>query len=184
MYMGWGICFGLENNVLFCADGCKWKAKKSDMPKTPSGCNYVLDYFENELHSELDMIRDECPGTPAALREACEENISWATSSYENLPLDKKKELSLQTIESIESNIIRTKEELAVVQERYKLAKDEFKNYKPPTKVAKMRYQELRDQIEPLSRELDVELNAHRIDTLKNQLKSLKKSLKCELSNF
>ena len=87
--MGWGICFALDaNDRVYCADGCKWRSKAgdyTDYPEWPSARQSVLDYFEGEAHSELDMIRDECPGTASALAEACDEHMGIALGEYETL---------------------------------------------------------------------------------------------------
>lgn len=179
--MGWGICFGLDgNNVLYCVDGCKWKASKSDMPEKPSVCQYILDYFEGELHSELDMIRDECPGTASALAAACDENLPYAVLSYENLSDEEKKKLSKDFIETFKKDIERLTEELKHEKESYTLYKKAFSEYKPPTKKPKLRRDELQMQIEPIKLELNMESAAVRIDELTKELRKAKRMLKVE----
>lgn len=181
--MGWGICFALDdNNILYCADGCKWKARKSDMPLKPSGCEYVLEYFERDLHSELDMIRDECPGTAAALREACDENISGAVHAYERLSDEKKAELSKISIQSLEKDLEFAVDRLKLEKEVYDECKKAFNAYKPSNKVPKFRMDELRMQIEPLKLELSMEVAADKVETLTKDIKYLKRSIKLEKS--
>lgn len=181
--MGWGICFALDgNNVLYCADGCKWKARKSDMPLKPSGCEYVLEYFEGELHSELDMIRDECPGTAAALRDACDENIRGAVRAYERLSAEEKANLSQISIESLEKDLEFAVERLKVEKEVYAECKKAFKAFKPSNKTPKFRLDELRMQIEPLKLELDMEVAADKVESLTKTIKYLKRSIKLEKS--
>ncbi|NBX51650.1 hypothetical protein EBT25_17380 [bacterium] len=181
--MGWGIGFALDdNNILYCADGCKWKARKSDMPLKPSGCQYVLDYFEGELYSELDMIRDECPGTAAALRDACDENIGIATRAYERLSDEEKAELSKTALESFESDLQLAVDRLKGEKEVYAECKKAFKAYKPPNKTPKFRLDELRMLIRPLELELDMEVTADKIEKLTKSIKSLKRSIKLEKS--
>jgi hypothetical protein len=181
--MGWGICFALDgNNILYCADGCKWKARKSDMPSKPSGCEYVLEYFEGELHSELDMIRDECPGTAAALREACDENIGGAVHAYERLSDEEKAELSKISIESLEKDLEFAVERLKVEKEVYTECKKAFKAYKPSNKTPKFRLDELRVQMEPIKLELDMEVAADKVESLTKSIKYLKRCIKLEKS--
>ena len=178
--MGWGVCFALDDNyVLYCADGCKWKAKMSDMPR-PSGCQVILDYFENELHSELDMIRDECPGTAAALAAACEENFHEAVTTYEGMDDKEKEEISRDFIQKFTTEIQGLQELIKEEVEKYNTCEKAFKSYKPPTKVPKYRMEELYVQMEPLRLEFEMEKCADSVDKFKKRLASVKKLLKRE----
>ena len=178
--MGWGVCFALDDNyVLYCADGCKWKAKMSDMPR-PSGCQVILDYFENELHSELDMIRDECPGTAAALAAACEENFHEAVTTYEGMDDKEKEEISRDFIQKFTTEIQGLQELINEEVEKYNTCEKAFKSYKPPTKVPKYRMEELNVQMEPLRLEFEMEKCADSVDKFKKRLASVKKLLKRE----
>lgn len=78
--MGWGVSYVLDGDRIYCADGCKWSAKLTGVP--PSGRQCVLDYYENVAHKELDMVRDECPGTAAGLRAASQEHLSKAYRAW------------------------------------------------------------------------------------------------------
>ena len=181
--MGWGICFDLDaNNVLFCSDGCKWKASKEDMPTKPSGCEYVLNYFEQDLHSELDMIRDECPGTASALAAACEEYFPSAVASYEGLSDETKAEMSKAYIEELQKKIDVVKENIKEMTAEYEVYKKAYKAYKPPTKKPKLRKDELEAQLVPIKLELDMEKAANTVDILNKELRVLKRALKAESS--
>ena len=178
--MGWGICFALDDNyVLYCADGCKWKAKVSDMPR-PSGCQVILDYFENQLHRELDMIRDECPGTAAALTAACEENFPEAVSAYEDLPDEEKEEMSKDLIKQFTTEIQGLQELVKENVEKYNTCKKAFNSYKPPAKPPKYRMEELNVQMEPLRLEFEMEKCADSVEKFKKRLATVKKLLKRE----
>ena len=177
--MGWGICFALDdNNVLYCADGCKWKARKADMPDRPSGCEYVLEYFECELHRELDMVRDECPGTASALKEAIEEYD--LKDIYEYLSEAEKTKRSRDCLERLKEKKIKTEKELADAKNRYTEAKNNFKNYKIPTSKHKYRAHELRAQIYPLQLELEMEDSALAVDRLEKLRKNINRNIKLE----
>ncbi len=172
--MGWGICFDLgPNGRVYCADGCKWRASASDYgdyPVWPSAQQAVLDYFENEAHGELDMIRDECPGTAAALREACDEHIGVALRQYDRLSDEAKKRLHDEKLEELEAELVRIKEELVTALDAYKSQKAywiEYQKNPPKPKVAKTRADELRQLIAPYKVELMTEEAAMRCDRLK-----------------
>jgi hypothetical protein len=178
--MGWGICFALDdNNVLYCADGCKWKARKADMPDRPSGCEYVLEYFERDLHSELDMIRDECPGTASALKEAIEEYDP--RDIYEYLSEAEKIKRSQDYLERMNQQKIQLEQSLIVAKQRYIEAKNIFKNYAIPVNTSyKYRAHELRAQIYPLQLELNMEDSALEVDRLEKLRKTINRNIKLE----
>ena len=103
--MGWGICFALDDNYnLYCADGCRWRTTDRDyegFPEWPSARLQVLEYYERDAHSELDMIRDECPGTSAALKEACQEHMSSALGYYDDISDETKRAWHEKMVERI-----------------------------------------------------------------------------------
>ena len=172
--MGWGICFALDDQGrVYCADGCKWRMIKEDYdgyPEWPSARQVVLDYFEGEAHSELDMIRDECPGTAAALRDACDEHVDIALRQYDRLSDEEKKHLHDEKLEELEAELVRIKEVLSTALETYKYRKASWVDYqkKPPKpKVAKTRADELLQIMEPYKIELAAEQAAMACDRLK-----------------
>jgi predicted RNase H-like nuclease (RuvC/YqgF family) len=154
------------------------------MPQKPSACQYILDYFEGELHSELDMIRDECPGTASALAAACDENLPDAVASYERLSDEEKKELSKSFIETFKEDVETLTELLKSEKEKYAVYKKAFKEYKPPTKKPKFRRDELQMQMVPIKLELDMENSAVTIDTLTKDLRKAKRMLKIETNDY
>jgi hypothetical protein len=171
--MGWGICFGLDENYrVYCADGCRWRAKESDYegyPKWPSAREYVLEYYEGDTRRELDMIRDECPGTAAALAAACPEHIGSAFWAYGRLSEAGKRERHEKKLAEFEAELKYAADEIPHALENYRLAKKYFKEYKPPIKPAKTRMDELERLIAPLQLELDVERAATYVDSLKKE---------------
>ena len=170
--MGWGICFALDaNDYVYCADGCNWRSKASDYreyPEWPSARQSVLDYFEGEAHRELDMIRDECPGTAAALHAACEEHIGAALSHYEYLNDGEKQKLHTEKMAELEADLVRIKENIVRSNEKYKYCKETWKNYKPKFRVAKTRADELRQFMTPYRVELEMEEAAEECDRLQS----------------
>ena len=172
--MGWGICFGLDTNGrVYCADGCKWRATAADYedyPPWPSAARAVLEYFEDEAHRELDMIRDEFPGTAAGLAAACEEHIGHALSRYPDLDDAEKVELHEAMMKELTEAVASNKAEFERAHEAYKEAKRVFADFtKNPRKrkAARTRVEELEREMEPLQMELDVERAATRCDALK-----------------
>jgi hypothetical protein len=181
--MGWGICFDLDaNNVLFCTDGCKWKAPKSEMPTKISACRYILDYFENDLHRELDMIRDECPGTAAALAAACEEEFPGAVNAYYSLPDETKKKMSEETLNELREKLAALDSEFKNVKDRLNTATKEFKQYKRPQKKSKYRFQDIEQDMILLKLEYNYEKAAHDFKQISSEMRKLKKHIKCEES--
>jgi hypothetical protein len=182
--MGWGICFGIDDNYrVYCADGCRWRAKESDyegFPKWPSAREYVLEYYEDDAHSELDMIRDECPGTAAALAAACPEHIGSAFWSYGRLSEAEKRERHEKKLAEFEAELKYATDEIPHALESYRLDKKLLKEYKPPTKPAKTRMEELERLIAPLQLELDVERAATHVDILKKEKTRANRLVKLE----
>ena len=173
--MGWGICFALDaNDRVYCADGCKWRSTAGDYedyPEWPSARQSVLDYFEGPAHRELDMIRDECPGTAAALAAACEEHMSSALGHYADLSDEEKQQLHDEKMEEIQEDLARIKSDLEAALEKYKYCKKAWEEYKkspPKAKAAKTRADELRKAVAPLNIELEMEEAAEEYDRLKS----------------
>lgn len=182
--MGWGICFGIDENYrVYCADGCRWRAKESDyegFSKCPSAREYILNYFENEGHRELDMIRDECPGTAAALAAACSEHMSSAFWCYDRLPEEKKRAMHEEKLAMFEYAVEDLKERISKAMEEYRKAKKAFKEYKAPEKQAKNRAEEIQRLMRPLELELAMERAALEVDNLKKEKTREARFLKME----
>jgi len=174
--MGWGVCFALDaNDRVYCADGCKWRSTAgdyTDYPDWPSARQSVLDYFESrDVHSELDMIRDECPGTARALAEACDEHIGSALGYYDRSSDEEKHQLHNEKMEEIQSDLVRIKAALESALEKYKYCKkawDDYKKGPPKVKAAKTRADELRQTMVPFRIELELEEAAEEYDRLKS----------------
>ena len=182
--MGWGICFALDSqDRVYCADGCKWRASKAaydDYYTWPSARQAVLDYFEHTAHSELDMIRDECPGTAAALKEACEEHIGYALREYDRLTDQQKTDLHTEIMRQLKDVIEILEASKKEAYQDYIEARKAFKAYKPPTKAPKTRLQELYNMKELLNLEMVMEEFALRYDEHKEELAKAKRELKRE----
>jgi len=182
--MGWGICFALDTHGrVYCADGCNWRATNQDYdgyPEWPSARQSVLDYFEGEAHRELDMVRDECPGTAAALKEACGEHIDYALGEYNRLTDKEKTDLHIEMMEKLKEQIVNLEDLKKHSYETYLTARKEFKAYKPPTKAPKTRIDEINNMIKPLRMELYMEVAANDYDTMKSELTKAKRDLKLE----
>lgn len=182
--MGWGIGFALDaQGRVYCADGCNWRATKADYDgyyPWPSARQAVLDYFEGEAHRELDMIRDECPGTAAALKEACSEHIGAALGEYDRLTDKQKTDLHIETMEGLKNEIIRLEEGKKNAYENYIHHRKNFNAYKPPTKQPKTRIEEIENSMRPMHFELSMEYAARDYDTMKSDLAKAKRDLKLE----
>ena len=185
--MGWGICFALDDaGRVFCADGCNWRARESDyedFPVWPSARRAVLDYFEGESHRELDMIRDEFPGTAAGLKAACPEHMGVAMIYYEHLSDDEKRELHETTLAELEQDLADFTESSKDAHEKYKQCAKAWKDYQkcpPKLKPAKTRQEELERLIEPLRLEYDMEMWAGRYDTFSRNARKYTKLVKLE----
>jgi hypothetical protein len=185
--MGWGICFALDDSLrVYCADGCNWRARESDyanFPEWPSARYAVLDYFEGEAHRELDMIRDEFPGTASGLKEACTDHIGYAQTAYRRMDPEKKKRLHDKTLAEFESTLETLRKSVHEANEKYKYYSEIWKNYKknPPIhKPAKTRLQELAALIEPLQLEYDVEYWATEVDGYNRSIQKYEKLVRKE----
>lgn len=174
--MGWGICFALDaNGYVYCADGCKWRARKSDydeaeFPVWPSARQSVLDYFEGDAHRELDLVRDEFPGTAAGLQVACEEHIGAALSNYDSLTDEEKVSAHNASMAEFEADLARIKEDLKTALEKYKGLKKAWADYKknpPKVRAPKTRADEIRQLMAPLQIELEFEEVAEECDRLR-----------------
>ena len=161
--MGWGVCFALDaNDRVYCADGCKWRSTAGDYagyPEWPSARKSVLDYFEGEAHRELDMIRDECPGTASALAAACDEHMGGALGEYDTLSDEEKQKLHDAKMKELESTLEKHK--------YCKKAWEEYKKSPPKAKPAKTRADEIRHAMAPFRIELEMEEAAEEYDRLK-----------------
>ena len=182
--MGWGVCFDLDAyGRVYCVDGCKWRASKADYdnyPPWPSARHAVLDYFEYTAHRELDMIRDEFPGTAAALKQACEEHIRYAFREYHSLTDEQKTKLHQEKMEELKLTIESTEAAKKIAYDEFIEARKAFKAYKSPNKPPKTRLKELEHLIEPLNLEWTMERAALRYDELKNELNRAKREMKLE----
>ena len=172
--MGWGVCFGLDQNgYVYCADGCNWRASAGDYagyPEWPSARQAVLEYFQGDAHRELDMVRDECPGTAAGLKEACEEHMVDALRQYRRLSDERKIRLHEAKMTELEADIVRLKGETERHLAKYKWAKETWKEYTahpPKARTAKTRADELRQIMAPYRIELEMEEAAEECDRLK-----------------
>jgi len=182
------VCFALDgNDRVYCADGCKWRSTAgdyADYPDWPSARQSVLDYFESrDVHSELDMIRDECPGTARALAEACDEHIGSALGYYDRLSDEEKQQLHDEKMEEIQSDLVRIKAALESALEKYKYCKKTWENYKkdpPNVKAAKTRADELRQTMVPFRIEWEMEEVAEEYDRLKSDKARLTRLLNRE----
>jgi hypothetical protein len=182
--MGWGICFALDTHGrVYCADGCNWRATNQDYdgyPEWPSARQSVLDYFEGEAHRELDMVRDECPGTAAALKEACGEHIGSALGEYDSLTDQQKTELHNEMMENLKERIDLLEERKRSAYDNYIHRRKAFKDYKPPTKPPKTRIEEIENTMKPLDFELFMEYAARDYDTMKSELTKAKREMRLE----
>jgi hypothetical protein len=174
--MGWGICFALDHNgYVYCADGCKWRSSAADYtgyPEWPSARQAVLEYFQLEAHTELDMVRDECPGTAAGLTAACDEHIGYALSQYGRMNAERKIRLHDQKMTELENDLARINEQLPRALETFKQSKTHWTNYQknpPKAKAAKTRADELRQITAPYRVELEMEEAAEECDRLKTE---------------
>ena len=172
--MGWGVCFALDHNgSVYCRDGCNWRSKASDYadyPEWPSARQAVLEYFQGDAHRELDMVRDECPGTASALKEACEEHMVHALSHYDRLKDERKIRLHEQKMTELENDLARINEQLPRALETFKQSKTHWTNCQknpPKAKAAKTRADELRQIMAPYRVELEMEEAAEECDRLK-----------------
>lgn len=180
--MGWGICFALDDNYrLYCADGCRWRTTDQDYEDFvpwPSARQTVLDYYEYDAHSELDMIRDECPGTASALASACPEYLGSAFSSYRDLPDEKKQEMHEEMLAGLESDFEQTRAALVDAKEKLAVEERRFKDFKSQT--CKTRVQQIEEDIRRLQLELPYQKAVENVKYLTRQRNRLAKFIRLE----
>lgn len=160
--MGWGICFGLdENERIYCVDGCKWHARESDYEgyhPWPSAREYVLDYYENShAHRELDMIRDECPGTARALAEACPEYIGSAFSAYDRLSDEEKTRRHENKLVELEKALDDAVKDIPAAETTYKEAKARYETVVKNERKFRRRVDQLEQALILLKAEFEME---------------------------
>jgi hypothetical protein len=169
--MGWGICFALDDNYnLYCADGCRWRTTDKDFegfPEWPSARSHVLEYYEHEAHSELDMIRDECPGTAAALASACPDYLGSAFRSYENLSDEEKTHMHEQCLDEFKLSLNSVSDSLVLAKKRLAEEDKQFKSFK--SRQCRTRVEQIEEDIRRLQMELPYQ-------KLVDEVKYLKKS--------
>lgn len=183
--MGWGISFALDSKGhVYCADGCRWRARARDyegFPVWPSALETVLEEFEGGLHDELDMIRDECPGTATALAAACDEALGDAMSVYDTMTPEEKMLRHEKKVLELDRDLKKVREALVAAQAEYKIHKAAFVLGPPKYKrEAKTRADELERQIAPLKLELVKERAALNVDALTKMVTSLKRLARLE----
>lgn len=154
--MGWGICFALDDNYnLYCADGCRWRTTDRDyegFPEWPSARLQVLEYYERDAHGELDMIRDECPGTAAALASACPEHLWSAFRSYTDLSDNEKQQMHENCLNEFQTNLDAVKNQLVDAKEKLAIEEKRFKEFK--SKNCRTRVDQIEEDIRRLQAEL------------------------------
>ncbi len=177
--MGWGVVFGLDSRYnVYCRDGCRWKTTNEDyenFPPWPSARQSVLDYYQGEAHRELDNVRDEFPGTAEGLAEACAEHLSTALWSYSKQTDEQKKKLHDDMLKRLTDDIEFVKCKISENLEHTKNLKKPIKYRKP-----KNRIDELRNQLQPLQNELELEIAKKEYSNLKKQRDMLIRMLKKE----
>jgi hypothetical protein len=171
-------CFALDHNGrIYCADGCRWKTHARDyvdFPVWPSARETILEEFEDV---ELDMVRDECPGTAAALVVA----LYDAMRAYPSMTDEEKMLRHEKTVLELERDLKQVTVALTDAQADYKIHKAAFKTGPPKYKrVAKTRADELERLIYPLQLELVMERAALNVDTLTRDKRRLTRMLKLE----
>lgn len=180
--MGWGISFGLDENYnLYCSDGCRWRTTESDydgFPEWPSARQQVLEYYEREAHSELDMIRDECPGTAAALAAACPEHLSAAFRSYGDLSDNEKQQLHENCMNEFQSELDGVMECLVDAKANLVQAENEFKAFK--SRNCRTRVDQIEEDIRRLQAELPYQKVLAEVKFLKQRKARLTRFLRQE----
>lgn len=114
------------------------------------------------------MIRDECPGTAAALHEACPDALSDALRYYTSMSDNEKTELHTQALEDFEAR-------LDIAQEAYSAAQKAL-GPAPVEKKCRSKIDTINNKIEVLQHELKVE----QVRLLKAELAKAKRLVKLE----
>jgi archaellum component FlaC len=126
------------------------------------------------------MVRDECPGTAAALKEACGEHIGSALGEYDSLTDQQKTELHNEMMEHLKEQIDLLEERKKSAYDNYIHRRKAFKDYKHPTKEPKTRIEEIENTMKPLDFELFMEYAARDYDTMKSELTKAKRDMRLE----
>lgn len=186
--MGWGICFGLdENERIYCVDGCKWRARESDYKgfyKWPSAREYVLEYYEGPAHSELDMIRDECPGTARALAAACPEHIGSAFYAYDRLSNEEKTRRHEKKLAELEKVLSDVTKDIPKAETAYKEAKSHYETVVKNERKFRRRVDQLEQALILIKAEFEMEKALEYFKHLKGEKMRVKRKLVAEQKFF
>lgn len=180
--MGWGICFGLDENYrLYCRDGCRWRTTDADYQgfvEWPSARLQVLEYYERDAHSELDMIRDECPGTAAALAAACPDYLGSAFHSYERLSDNEKIQLHENCMNEFQTELDSVNQSLTEAKANLVQTENEFKAFK--SRNCRTRVDQIEEDIRRLQAELPYQKVLAEVKFLKQRKMRLVRLLRQE----
>ena len=183
-FMGWGISFSLdEHGRIYCTSGCKWRARESDYEghyPWPSAREYVLEYFEGDGHKELDMIRDEFPGTAAGLAAACPEYMSNAFRAYSCLSDEEKMRRHTEKMEELEYRLDRVNKDIEESDKTFKEAVKAYDNVKKNERTFRKKSSQIEQQLILLKAEFEMEREREILKSLKHERTQVKNEIKRE----